>query len=199
MMGSWNPTETSSATSRMLFAVRRHLGAVLGWDDPAKQWRIPGCTETTLLDRLPNDLRLTAAGAPGGSDAMRRLGAHLVPLYRTDQEAAAEISNATAHGVLQFAWVEQRRGGYQGRLAVYVKPRGKLGRAYLLLIQPFRHLIVYPALLCQVEGASRAKPATSSSMMAKPPLPSARAGGAGGWMMVTTGHGRGRPRPFRWW
>jgi Protein of unknown function (DUF2867) len=31
-------------------------------------------------------------------------------------------------------------------MAVYVKPNGLLGSAYMAAIRPFRHLIVYPAL-----------------------------------------------------
>ena len=76
-----------------------------------------------------------------------------VPIYRSDAEYAAEISNATVHGVLHLAWVEQPDGRYRGRLSVYVNPRGALGRAYLALISPFRHFIVYPALMRQVGRA----------------------------------------------
>ena len=49
-----------------------------------------------------------------------------VPLYRTDDEFAAEISNQTVHGVMHLAWVDQGEGRYQGQMAVYVKPRGAL-------------------------------------------------------------------------
>lgn len=151
MMESWDPAQTQSTTTRLLFEVRRRLGAVLGWDDPSKTWPIPGCTETTLRARLSDDLRRTATDAPRGSVELRRLGAELVPLYRTETEAAGEIVNATVHGVIQFRWVEQGRDRYQAHMAVYVKTRGMLGKAYLLLIQPFRHVIVYPALLREVE------------------------------------------------
>ena len=50
------------------------------------------------------------------------------PLYRTDDEFAAEISNQTVHGVMHLAWAEQGDGRYQGQMAVYVKPRGRLRR-----------------------------------------------------------------------
>ena len=36
-------------------------------------------------------------------------------------------------------------------MAVYVKPRGAFGKAYMAFIKPFRLLIVYPALTRQVE------------------------------------------------
>jgi hypothetical protein len=32
-------------------------------------------------------------------------------------------------------------------MAVYVKPKGLLGKLYMKLIKPFRHWIVYPALM----------------------------------------------------
>ena len=61
------------------------------------------------------------------------------PLYRTDAEFAAEMSNQTVHGVMHLAWVDQGEGRYQGQMAVYVKPRGPLGKGYMALIKPFRH------------------------------------------------------------
>jgi hypothetical protein len=33
------------------------------------------------------------------------------------------------------------------QLGVYVKMRGRLGRFYMSLISPFRHYIVYPAMM----------------------------------------------------
>ena len=76
-----------------------------------------------------------------------------VPLYRTDDEWAAEISNRTVHAVLQLAWVDRGGGAFAGRMGIYVKPRGRFGAAYMALIGPFRHLIVYPALMRQIERA----------------------------------------------
>ncbi|MFB7484404.1 DUF2867 domain-containing protein [Streptomyces anulatus] len=43
--------------------------------------------------------------------------------------------------------VPDRAGGCHGRLAVLVKPNGRLGSLYMLGIKPFRYLGVYPALL----------------------------------------------------
>ena len=42
-------------------------------------------------------------------------------------------------------------GGYRGQMAVLVKPNGLLGTAYMAAIRPFRHLIVYPPMLRQIE------------------------------------------------
>ncbi|HEX6601976.1 MAG TPA: DUF2867 domain-containing protein, partial [Solirubrobacterales bacterium] len=101
---------------------------------------------TSLRDRLPAELRGTAAGFDFGS-------LPFVPLYRSDHEAAAEISNKTVHGVAHLAWVEVGGDRYEGRMAVYVKPRGAFGRAYMALIKPFRYWVVYPALMGQMKRA----------------------------------------------
>jgi hypothetical protein len=51
------------------------------------------------------------------------------------------------HGVLHIGWVPDGHGGYRGQMAVLVKPNGLLGTAYMAAIKPFRHVIVYPAML----------------------------------------------------
>jgi hypothetical protein len=152
MMTSFDPARAESAASRALFSLRFRLGQWFGWDDGTRQRPIPGCTETTLSARLPDDLRGTATSA-AISGAMQRAAGGFTPLYRTDDEWAAELSNATVHGVLHLAWVEQAGGQYRAQLGVYVKPRGRLGEAYMMLIEPFRQLIVYPALMRQIGRA----------------------------------------------
>ncbi|HVL33116.1 MAG TPA: DUF2867 domain-containing protein [Actinomycetota bacterium] len=138
-----------SRVSAALFRIRFRLGALLGWDDPRKRRTIPGSAETSLRERLTEELRRSVDGVSFGA-AMSRAAGGFTPLYRTDREFAAEIANDTVHGVLQIAWLEEQHGRYRARLAVYVKPRGMRGEAYLKLIQPFRHLIVYPSLTKQV-------------------------------------------------
>jgi hypothetical protein len=146
-----DPTASPSPVSRALFWVRERLGEVFGWDDGAER-PIPGCDESTLRARLPEDLRNSADADPG-SDVTRPAVAGFTPLYRTDDEWAAELSNATVHGVLHVAWVPDGDKGHRAHLAVYVKTRGRLGSVYMALIQPFRHLVVYPALTRQIGRA----------------------------------------------
>ena len=55
------------------------------------------------------------------------------------------------HGVLHLGWVPDETGGYHGQMAVLVRPNGRLGTAYMAAIRPFRHLIVYPAAIRQIE------------------------------------------------
>lgn len=152
MFGSFDPTQVDSRAARFLWGLRDRLGS---WFDlgeistPAEEQGgaelpIPGATETSLRGRLPVDLRDTAEGVD--FDPLP-----FVPLYRTDSEAAAEISNKTVHGVAHLSWVKGEEDAYEGRMAVYVKPRGAFGRAYMALIKPFRYLVVYPALMRQME------------------------------------------------
>ena len=56
---------------------------------------------------------------------------------------------------MHLGWVPTRGGGYELRMAILVKPNGRLGRAYMALIAPFRYLIVYPAITRQRERAWR--------------------------------------------
>ena len=78
-------------------------------------------------------------------------------LYQLDDEFAAEIVNRTVHGIMHLGWVPDPTGGYHGEMAVYVKPNGLLGSAYMAAIGPFRHLIVYPPLMRQIGRDWRAR------------------------------------------
>ena len=42
-------------------------------------------------------------------------------------------------------------------MAILVKPNGQFGNAYMVAIRPFRHLIVYPAGMRQIEREWRAR------------------------------------------
>ena len=146
VVASLDPARGASAATRLLFSLRYRLGGWLGWDDASRTHAIPGKPETTLRTRLPRDLRNTATNLDRSPSGFR-------PLYRTDLEWAAELSNRTVHAVMHLAWVDKGEGCYQGQMSVYVKPRGRLGAAYMALIRPFRHRVVYPALMRQIEQA----------------------------------------------
>ena len=155
MLGSVNPANSESTATRFLWQLRDRLGEWLdlgrirvpaGAAVAPDRLPIPGTRETSLSERLPQDLRDTASAMDFGS-------LPFTPLYRTDLEAAAEISNQTVHGIAHLAWADQGKGRYQGQMAVYVKPRGRFGQAYMAAIKPFRYLIVYPALMRQFERA----------------------------------------------
>lgn len=154
-MAAADPANAESLPTRFLWRLRDRLGSLGGMgriaapagsgrDAVASKLPIPGTDETSLTGRLPDDLRDTVADVDFGS-------LPFIPLYRTDDEFAAEVSNSTMHGVMHLAWADQGEGRYQGQMAVYVKTHGWFGEAYMALIKPFRYLIVYPALMRQTE------------------------------------------------
>ena len=152
LLAASDPANADSLPTRLLWRLRDRLGSWFSLGristpaDSAATGRlpIPETGEPSLAGRLPEDLRDSAADIDFGSLPFE-------PLYRTDDEFAAEISNRTVHGVMHLAWVEEGEGRYQGQMAVYVKPRGLFGKGYMELIKPFRHWIVYPALMRQTE------------------------------------------------
>jgi hypothetical protein len=158
-MAASDPAEAESLPTRFLWNLRDRLGSWFGLgrvsapagDDEA-ELTIPGTSEASLAERLPDDLRDTVADVDFGS-------LPFVPLYRTETEFAAEVSNRTVHGVMHLAWADQGDGRYQAQMAVYVIPHGALGKAYMALIKPFRYWIVYPALMRQIERQWGGSPA----------------------------------------
>jgi hypothetical protein len=144
-------SQAESLPTRFLWNLRDKLGGVFrlgriatAAEDAEGGLPIPGTEETSLAERLPDDLRDTVTDVKISS-------LPFVPLYRTDDEFAAEVSNQTVHGVMHLAWAGQGNGHYQAQMAVYVKPRGRFGKAYMAAIKPFRLWIVYPALLRQTD------------------------------------------------
>ena len=97
----------------------------------------------TLRDRLPSDLR---SSAPALHPALP-----FKPLYLLEDEYAAEIANRTVHGVMHVGWVRVPMAATVARWQCCVKPNGFFGAAYMKAIAPFRHLIVYPAMIRQIE------------------------------------------------
>ncbi len=136
-----DPAQALPRAARELWALRWKLGDLFGLDDPGEGL---GARVTTLRERLPDDLRAAATG-PGFETLP------FTSLYLTDDEFAAEIANQTMHGVMHLGWVAEGSGGYRGQMAVYVRPNGLLGSAYMAAIKPFRYLVVYPQMLRVME------------------------------------------------
>jgi len=136
-----DPAKGLPRAARALWEIRFKLGELLGWDEPDTGF---GSRVSSLRGRLPADLR----DAPPGPafDALP-----FTSLYRLEDEWAAEMANRTVHGVMHIGWVAEGTGGYRGQMAVYVKPNGPLGSAYMAAIKPFRYLIVYPQMLRAME------------------------------------------------
>ena len=135
-----------SGLVRALWAIRWAAGQLFGWDrlDAGLGSRVP-----TLRDRFPADLRDAKAGP-------RFRALPFTPLYLLHDEWAGEIANRTVHGVMHIGWVPDGTGSYHGQMAVLVKPNGLLGTAYLAVIRPFRHLLVYPLMISEIQRAWQA-------------------------------------------
>lgn len=168
LMASSDPANADSLPTRVLWRVRDRAGRWLDLgriaapvdgdaDAATAKLPIPGRDETSLAGRLPADLRDTATDL--NFDSLP-----FAPLYRTDDEFAAEVSNRTVHGVMHLAWVDQSKGRYQAQMAVYVKPRGLFGKAYMAAIKPFRYRVVYPALMRQTERMWNSRPARGEAL-----------------------------------
>jgi Protein of unknown function (DUF2867) len=141
LISSIDPGQGSSRAARALWALRWKMGELFGWDGPDSGL---GSRVPTLSDRLPADLRATQSGLNFESLPFS-------PLYLTEDEFAAEIANRTVHGLMHIGRVPDEGGGFRAQMAVLVKPNGLFGRAYMLAIRPFRHLIVYPAMMREGE------------------------------------------------
>jgi Protein of unknown function (DUF2867) len=136
MFAASDPAQGSSRAVRVLFEIRWMIGRLCGWDErPSDEGQV-----SSLRDQLSPDLR---AGPPGPEFSVLPF----TPLYLGNDEWAAETVNRTVHAIVHLGWVPTDIGGYHGQMAVYTKPTGLLGSAYMTAITPFRHLIVYPRIL----------------------------------------------------
>ena len=143
LIASYDSAHSSSCAVRTLFALRWKIGGLLGWDDAETGL---GSRVPMLRDRLPADLRARPGPAFDGLP--------FTSLYMLDDEFAAEIANKTMHGVMHIGMVDDD-AGRRVQMAVLVKPNGLAGRAYMAAIKPFRHLIVYPAIIREAEQTWR--------------------------------------------
>ncbi len=135
-----DPERSSSWPVRALFALRWRLGELFGWDADNNGL---GARVPSLRERLPSDLRHVPR------PEFKELP--FASLYLLEDEWAAEAANHTMHGVIHISRVSETDGGCRGQMAVLVKPNGVWGRIYMAAIRPFRHLIVYPPLLREIE------------------------------------------------
>ncbi len=125
---------------RFLFGLRTQLGRVFGWDREP-----PRTSDNSFLRRLSDADRERSLVVPGTQDGPFQV------LFVSPREAISEIQNATVHAFLVFA-LQERSTGYRLFWAIYVKPVGRLTRWYMRLIDPFRRVIIYPAILRHIEA-----------------------------------------------
>ncbi|MEM8997137.1 MAG: DUF2867 domain-containing protein [Acidobacteriota bacterium] len=107
----------TSIVVRALFGVRLVMGRIFGWDDPGSDSE--------------------GDGRVAGFDEV----------YRDGRELVLRTENATVTALMHLGWVELPHGRFTAQLAVYAIPKGAIGRGYMALISPFRHTLVYPALM----------------------------------------------------
>jgi len=119
---------------RGLFTLRSALGRAFGWDDERHD-----PPSGSYVNRLADADRSQSQVAPGTREGPFRV------LYVLGEEALSELRNATVHAFLALA-LTPSPGGYTLYLAIYVKPVSRLTTLYMALIDPFRRLVVYPAL-----------------------------------------------------
>lgn len=142
-----NGIETDSPIVASLVRVRSLLGSLFAWDPVEPP--IPGSMERSLTERLSADDR-QADRAPDDRRRDTAAGERVRLVYRFAEEALLEVSNATAFALWHVGWVDLANGKKTAEMAVYLKSRGVGTRSYMALIQPFRHLFVYPAYTARI-------------------------------------------------
>lgn len=110
--------------------------------------------QTSLVVKALFAIRL-AAGRVFGWD---KDGVAFEEVYRSGREQLSRTENATVKALTHLGWVPLDNGRWTAQLAVYVIPKGRLGRVYMSLIGPFRHLIVYPSLMRTMQRRWQARP-----------------------------------------
>jgi hypothetical protein len=134
--------------ARFLVLLRVFLGEAFGLDKTVNSLPIPGCKETSLKNRLSvEDLKRSLAESveeDQGKFIWRTV-------YFYENEILTELSNNTVHVLMHWGWVHKSGNYFTAQLAVYTKPRGTMGEFYMNLIMPFRHMIVYPAMMEEVK------------------------------------------------
>ena len=132
---------TANCAVRFLFWLRARFGRAFGWDREPRE--APGSSFIHRLTEADRGASLLEPGTPEGPFRV---------VYMFPREVVSEIQNITVHAFSVFALIEQR-GGYRLYWAIYVRPVGPLTRWYMRLIDPFRRLIIYPAVLRYVRTA----------------------------------------------
>ena len=126
---------------KALFALRGRIGALLGWDRARSGWNAE-----SYADRLSPADRAQSVAAPGTPDGRFTL------LYRFENEQLSELRNATVHAFVSLS-MERTADGYLAYLAIYVQPVHRFTQLYMRAIAPFRHLVVYPAIIRKMQRA----------------------------------------------
>lgn len=118
-----------------LFQLRAWLGRVFRWDSTTRT-----LSGQSFIHRLSDEDRKLSLIEPGSLDGP------FTVIYVRPFEAVSEIRNATVHAFSVLAF-EPRSEGYRLFWAIYVAPVSRLTALYMALIDPFRRVLIYPAVL----------------------------------------------------
>jgi hypothetical protein len=131
----------ANAAVKLLFSLRALLGPVLGWDREP-----PQSSRESFLQRLSASDREQSLVTPGTREGPFRV------LFVSPREAISEIHNSTVHAFSVFALLE-RPSGYRLYWGIHLRPVGRITRWYMRLIDPFRRIVIYPAVLRRIRAA----------------------------------------------
>lgn len=134
--------QRASPVVRTLFKLRSALGNLFEWDDEKHV-----AAESSYVHRLTDTDRARSLQLPGS----RTIGP-FCSVYAFENETLDETMNATVHAFSLMA-MEPAPDGYTVYWAIYVNKVNWLTPIYMTLIDPFRRLIVYPAIIKKLEGA----------------------------------------------
>src|ERR1700730_8026174 len=121
-----------------LLSVRFFVGGLFGWDQATS-----GSVSESFAQRLTDEDRTHSLAPAGTPDGLFRV------VYRFENEQLDEIINRTAHAGALSTLVEAATS-YRFYFAVYVREVSRFSPLYMAAIDPFRKVIVYPALLRSV-------------------------------------------------
>jgi hypothetical protein len=126
---------TRSLLVRTLLDIRFFVGRFFGWDH-----KPPATMCKTFAARLTDTDRSRSLVVAGTRDGFFRV------VYRFQSEQLLELINQTAHAAALTTLVETATA-YRFYLGVYVRSVSRFTPFYMVLIDPFRKLMVYPSLL----------------------------------------------------
>ena len=140
LLSAQNLQATNPAV-KLLFGLRWWLGRLFGWDREP-----PRASEESFLRRLTAADHASSLVTPGTREGPFRV------LFVSPRESISEIRNSTVHGFSVLALVE-RATDYRLYWAIYVRPVGPMTAWYMRLIDPFRRVLIYPAILRRIRSA----------------------------------------------
>lgn len=128
-----------------LFSFRAIIGKIFRLDNDVNKLPIPDCEEISLAERM-NEAEKSLHSSKLNIDIRTDNFFDFRTVYSLENETVNEISNATEHTLMHYAWVRSENNCYKVQMATYIKHRNRIGSFYIKLISPFRHWIVYPYL-----------------------------------------------------